>query len=184
MPLDQNRRSGFNNLGRRFFWIRRQTVKYERIDWSDLEALYCDQGLNCWQIGLMKGVTNTTVWKALKRRGIAIRSMAESVRRGKDCPHYKHGLSGYGYPSVRAGAQKSVLLHRRVAEQILGRKLTRVEVVHHCNGIRHDSRPENLWVFPNKGAHTKYHHTQLIHPETIFLSELLNSKKGAAYVSD
>ena len=36
------------------------------------------------------------------------------------------------------------LQHRRVMEQMLGRKLLRQESVHHKNGVRHDNRPKNL----------------------------------------
>lgn len=36
--------------------------------------------------------------------------------------------------------------HRLVAEQVIGRPLTRLDQVHHINRIKHDNRPENLSV--------------------------------------
>lgn len=44
--------------------------------------------------------------------------------------------------------------HRVVAEQIIGRRLIKDEVVHHKNGKRWDNRPENLEVM-NKFEHGK-----------------------------
>lgn len=46
--------------------------------------------------------------------------------------------------------------HRLVAEQMLGRKLRRNEVVHHKNGDTTDDRPENLEVM-TRSAHSRLH---------------------------
>lgn len=43
--------------------------------------------------------------------------------------------------------------HRLVMEEILGRYLTKAEVVHHRNGNHSDNKPENLLLFADNSAH-------------------------------
>lgn len=47
--------------------------------------------------------------------------------------------------------------HRRVMEQVIGRYLTKEEVVHHVNEVKNDNRPENLRLLPNQRAHLALH---------------------------
>lgn len=47
--------------------------------------------------------------------------------------------------------------HRVVMEQILGRPLRPEEVVHHRDFNRYNNAPENLQLFENQAAHTKFH---------------------------
>jgi hypothetical protein len=50
--------------------------------------------------------------------------------------------------------------HRLVAEQMLGRRLTKNEVIHHLNGIKSDNRPENL-VVTSQAKHIHKYHSKL-----------------------
>lgn len=47
--------------------------------------------------------------------------------------------------------------HRLLMEQLIGRKLTRSEVVHHINHNSLDNRPSNLMLLPNQSSHLKHH---------------------------
>jgi len=47
--------------------------------------------------------------------------------------------------------------HRVVAEKMLGRALNPDEVVHHIDGNIRNNEPENLYVFPSKQEHSRYH---------------------------
>ena len=47
--------------------------------------------------------------------------------------------------------------HVFIAEQILGRKLTDDEVVHHIDHNRKNNSPDNLMIFASDADHTLYH---------------------------
>ena len=46
--------------------------------------------------------------------------------------------------------------HRAVAEWKLGRPLKTGEVVHHDDGNKRDSHPDNVWIFSCQRAHMLY----------------------------
>lgn len=53
-----------------------------------------------------------------------------------------------------------VLEHRFIMEQKLGRYLKPKEVVHHINKQTDDNSMDNLELFKDQGAHTRFHHTE------------------------
>ena len=56
-----------------------------------------------------------------------------------------HGLSTMGYPRTTVNGRRDHQ-HRHIAERVLGRRLTRKEVVHHINGDKTDNQNCNLLI--------------------------------------
>lgn len=90
-------------------------------------------------------------------------------QKGKRNPNWKGGrtISSQGYVLIRVGKEHHLAdvrgyayEHRLVAEQKLGRKLRRGELVHHLNDNRADNRAENLRVAHGNAEHYVYHRTR------------------------
>lgn len=74
------------------------------------------------------------------------------MRRARAGESTKRWTNASGYVLIRLRGN-TVLEHRHVMEEKLGRELRPGETVHHVNGIRTDNRPENLelWVSTRSG---------------------------------
>lgn len=72
-----------------------------------------------------------------------------------------HLSSGYikvkSHGHHRADRQGYVYEHILVVEATIGREISATEAIHHINGNRTDNRLENLYLFPSKSAHSRYH---------------------------
>ena len=79
-----------------------------------------------------------------QKRAIVLRNFKQP--KGKDSPNWKGGrrITKDGYVILWFSRNESILEHRKVMEDHLGRKLSRHEVVHHINGNNSDNRLENL----------------------------------------
>ena len=95
--------------------------------------------------------------------------------------------SGYFYIYNRehplSGKQGYIAEHRLVMEKMIGRYLTKKEVVHHKNHIKTDNRPENLELFASAGIHTRTEHSDIFEKQKVlFKGRRLNPdgefKKG------
>jgi len=77
--------------------------------------------------------------------------------RGEAHPQYKQEkISTYGYIYDRK-ASEYWFEHRKIAEQIMGRKLESGEIIHHIDGDRRNNCVENLMYFPTISAHLLFH---------------------------
>lgn len=74
------------------------------------------------------------------------------LRRARAGESTKRWTNGDGYVLIRLQG-RTVLEHRHIMEQQIGRSLLPGETVHHKNGRRIDNRPENLelWVSTRSG---------------------------------
>lgn len=87
---------------------------------------------------------------------------------GEKAPHWKGGITKHSggyilifkpdhpYSSKIGYVKRS----RLIMEQHIGRYLKPREIPHHKNGIKHDDRIENLFLFPNLGKHIAFHNHQ------------------------
>lgn len=123
---------------------------------------------NCSECGEEIKLTACQRW-AIRRRNrknvFCQTACYQKFKQGAGNPNWRGGRrpSGDGYIYVFApdhpnkNKDRQVFEHRIIMEQMLGRYLSKEEVVHHINGIGTDNRPENLRLFKSEAEHRKLH---------------------------
>lgn len=132
-----------------------------RIQWpiEQMKEWY-EAGESLKDIGVRLGRDFRLVHRALRKHGVAMRSRG-CRSYGADNPAWKGGRrvdkQGYLLTWVPehpfANNAGCVREHRLVAERVLGRYLTRDEVVHHIDDDPANNDPANLIVYPTNGHH-------------------------------
>jgi len=111
-------------------------------------AKYRD-GSTVAEIAREDGVSYYAVYEYIINYGVVTRRRLASGGRGY--------VLNKGYYIYTTGKNKDKRVHRVVMEEVLGRPLTRKEVVHHVDGDTLNNNKTNLVLFSDTIAHTKYH---------------------------
>lgn len=132
--------------------IERRTRKFD-IDLNEIKNMFLE-GTPTDDIANLYGVSRSAIHRRLL--GIGIDFQIDKFKIKHPDGQFTSWVNSTGYISENVpihlkhlhGGQKTILQHRRVMEDYLGRKLTEKENVHHKNGNKQDNRIENLelWV--------------------------------------
>jgi len=69
--------------------------------------------------------------------------------------------------------RRRVFEHHLIIEKYIRRLIRKGEEGHHINGIKTDNRPQNLMLFRNKSAHTRFENKLLLKKSPIKKSDII-----------
>jgi len=126
---------------------RSEKSKCARHSYKYYFALYDNLKMSVADIGKLLNIPPSTIYLHIKKIGIETRCQKESMKKGAMSPAWKKGTYNFdGYIRLACGENKGALLHRLIAENVIGRKLKSNEVVHHIDGDRANNKNNNLLV--------------------------------------
>jgi hypothetical protein len=111
---------------------------------------YCisERGKDSWNKGT-KGLTSANK-TSFKKGHISV------WKGGRTITSDGHVLiKNYTHPN--RGKNNYMREHVLVAEKLLNRYLTKLEIIHHINSNKSDNSPENLYLFESRAEHNRYH---------------------------
>jgi hypothetical protein len=139
---------------------------------------YVSEEFSSLDIAEITGVEKTTVLRWLKTYEIERRDNEDitdrtrlkisehaSKRRGPQVGRWNGGVSEYGHNGYRFildpdhpnALDGYVAEHRLVMEFMLGRLLTSDDIVHHRDENKKNNVSSNLFLFPDRSSHAKFH---------------------------
>uniref|UniRef100_A0A6M3IL38 Putative homing endonuclease n=1 Tax=viral metagenome TaxID=1070528 RepID=A0A6M3IL38_9ZZZZ len=132
--------------------------KFPREDDQKISQLY-SKGMTQLELAEMFGVGKRTILRSLRRTNTSTDGRKGSP--GSKNPAWKGGriVDKNGYVLVhrphhpKANYGGYIREHRLVMEEILGRPMTRREVIHHKDGNHANNSPDNLVLFSDNGSH-------------------------------
>jgi len=151
-----------NKLGNKNPQYRKGLEKYRTFNW--LNQKYINEDKSIQELSKLVGIGTGGIFKWLKKAGVPCKP--RGCRSGERHNMWKGGrvktTQGYIHiyysgKHLRKVNKSYVPEHILVAESTLQRKLTKSEAIHHINEIKHDNRPENLYLFSSESAHQHYH---------------------------
>lgn len=130
-------------------------VGKRKYDHDEICRLY-KGGCSIPKICEIIGCTQGAVVPALRRAGVQMRSISDAQHLARGGRLHKWAQ---GYVGICPEKNKRMPYHRYIMEQVLGRTLSRDEVVHHIDGDRTNNDLSNLVVM-SRSEHSKLHHQQ------------------------
>jgi endogenous inhibitor of DNA gyrase (YacG/DUF329 family) len=127
-----------------------------------------------------KGILRGQAWATYGHLGAKARtpeSYAKAAMRGPKNPAWKGGVTYWRkkgkYPPIKyvrapawalpmARADGYLMEHRMLMAQMVGRLLTRTEVVHHLDHDPLNNTPTNLELWPSNGSHKAAEHGRVV----------------------
>jgi hypothetical protein len=132
---------------------QRRTKKLHAEDFPKVIEMY-KSGMSMREIALEYNMCAEVLRRRFVEWGIPRRSLKDSVPRGEQNRFYNGGI----HEKNRSSRDKEP---RRMSWQVaaicLGHPLPNDWIVHHMDNNPGNNDPDNIWIFPDRKSHSRYH---------------------------